>query len=114
MALAAPPPIGEYAVVVSDSWLKERKADLKHLNARKEEISTFVAAAAVSGDVVSDYPEVGWANEKIGQRAYYADVTLAGPDLLNTETLKEKVMEGALFLSASRLRRSRRKNRAFS
>jgi hypothetical protein len=56
MALAAPPPIGEYAAVVSDSWLLERQADLKHLTARKQEISAFVAGSAVSGDVVSDYP----------------------------------------------------------
>ncbi len=103
MALAAPPPIGEYAAVVSDSWLQEREADLRHLNARKEEISTFVAASAVSGDVVSDYSEVGWADEMVGRRARYADLTLVGPELLDTETLREKVIEGALFWSGKPL-----------
>ncbi len=103
MALAAPPPIGEYAAVVSDSWLHEREADLKHLNARKAEISTFVAASAVSGNVVSEYPEAGWADEMVGRRARYADLTVAGPELLNTETLKEKVIEGALFWSGKPL-----------
>lgn len=103
MALAAPPPIGEYAAVVSDSWLQEREADLKLLNARKEEISTFVATCAVSGNVVSEYPEAGWADEMVGRRARYADLTLAGPELLKTETLKEKVIEGALFWSGKPL-----------
>ena len=103
MALAAPPPIGEYAAVVSDGWLQEREADLKHLDARKAEISTFVAASAVSGDVVSDYPEVAWADEMIGRRARYADLTLAGPELLKTETLREKAIEGALFWSGKPL-----------
>jgi len=103
MTLAAPPPIGEYAAVVSDGWLQERQADMKRLDARKEEISAFVAASAVSGDVVSGYPEVAWADEMVGRRARYADLTLAGPELLNTETLKEKVVEGALFWSGKPL-----------
>jgi nucleotide-binding universal stress UspA family protein len=103
MALAAPPPIGEYAAVVSDGWLQEREADLKHLNARKEKVATIVAASAVSGDVVSEYPEAGWADEMIGRRGRYADLTLAGPELLKTETLKEKVVEGALFWSGKPL-----------
>lgn len=103
MALAAPPPIGEYAAVVSDSWLRERQADQKHLDARKEEMSTFVAASAISGDVVSGYPEIAWADEMVGQRARYADLTLAGPALLKTDTLKEKVIEGALFWSGKPL-----------
>ena len=32
VALAAPPPIGEYAGMVSDPWLEERQADLKRLS----------------------------------------------------------------------------------
>lgn len=103
MAMAAPPPIGEYAAVVSDSWQHERKADLKRLNARKEEISAFVAASAVSGDVVGGYPEIAWADEMVGRRARYADLTLAGPELLRTGTLRQKVIEGALFFSGKPL-----------
>ena len=103
MALAAPPPIGEYAVVVSDGWMQERQADQRRLKARTEEISAFVAANPVSGDVVSDYAEVGWADEMVGRRARYADLTLAGPELLVSETLRQKVIEGALFWSGKPL-----------
>ncbi|THF55437.1 universal stress protein [Ollibium composti] len=103
MALAAPPPIGEYAVVVSDGWMQERQADQRRLKARTEEISAFVAANPVSGDVVSDYAEVGWADEMVGRRARYADLTLAGPELLASETLRQKVIEGALFWSGKPL-----------
>ncbi|TIT28890.1 MAG: universal stress protein, partial [Mesorhizobium sp.] len=31
VTLAAPPPVGEFAVVVSEDWLKERQADEKLL-----------------------------------------------------------------------------------
>jgi nucleotide-binding universal stress UspA family protein len=103
MMLAAPPPIGEYAAVISDSWLRERETDLRHLNARKAEIAAFVTARAVSGDVVSGYPEIAWADEVVGQRARYADLTLAGPALLKAGMLKEKVVEGALFSSGKPL-----------
>ncbi|MGN6537181.1 MAG: universal stress protein [Mesorhizobium sp.] len=99
MALAAPPPIGEYAVVVSDGWMQERQADQRRLKARTEEISAFVAASPISGDIVSDYAEVGWADEMVGRRARYADLTFAGPELLASETLRQKVIEGALFWS---------------
>jgi nucleotide-binding universal stress UspA family protein len=103
MALAAPPPIGEYAVVVSDGWMQERQADQRRLKARTEEISAFVAASPVSGDIVSNYAEVGWADEMVGRRARYADLTLAGPELLASETLRQKVIEGALFWSGKPL-----------
>lgn len=103
MALAAPPPIGEYAVVVSDGWMQERQADQRRLKARTEEISAFVAANPVSGDVVSDYAEIGWADEMVGRRARYADLTLAGPGLLASESLRQKVIEGALFWSGKPL-----------
>jgi nucleotide-binding universal stress UspA family protein len=62
-----------------------------------------VAANPVSGDVVSDYEEVGWADEMVGRRARYADLTLAGPELLASETLRQKVIEGALFWSGKPL-----------
>lgn len=103
MKMAAPPPIGEYAAVVSESWMEERQADMKRLDACKQEISAFIAANAVSADVISAYPEIAWADEMVGQRARYADLTLAPPDLLKTEMLKEKVIEGALFWSGKPL-----------
>ncbi|WP_246674955.1 hypothetical protein [Mesorhizobium sp. B2-4-11] len=52
-----------------------------------------------SGDAVSAYPEVSWADETIGCRARYADIIIAGPEVLAGETLKGKVIEGALFSS---------------
>jgi nucleotide-binding universal stress UspA family protein len=83
--------------------MQERQADQRRLKARTEEISAFVAANPVSGDVVSDYAEVGWADEMVGRRARYADLTLAGPELLASETLRQKVVEGALFWSGKPL-----------
>ncbi len=62
-----------------------------------------MAASPVSGDVVSDYTEVSWADEMIGRRARYADLTLAGPELLASETLRQKIIEGALFWSGKPL-----------
>jgi nucleotide-binding universal stress UspA family protein len=103
VALAAPPPVGEYAAMVSDVWLQERQADLKALKARTAEISSFVASSSASGDVSSEYPEVAWADEAIGRRARYADLTLIGPQLLAGGTLKDKVIEGALFSSGKPL-----------
>ena len=51
------------------------------------------------GDVAAEYAELAWADEAIGRRARYADLTVMGPEVLGTELLRSKVIEGALFSS---------------
>jgi nucleotide-binding universal stress UspA family protein len=53
----------------------------------------------VSADVATAYPELGWADEVVGRRARYADVTLLGPDLMKDERLAPKAVDGVLFSS---------------
>jgi len=103
VAIAAPPPVGEYAAIVSEDWLKERQADVTLLKKRVTAVSAFLADRALSADVSSEYPEIGWADERIGRRARYADITVVGPELLASETLKSKVIEGVLFSSGKPL-----------
>jgi nucleotide-binding universal stress UspA family protein len=103
VVIAAPPPVGEYAAIVSEAWLEERQAEMKQLEKRTASVSAFLASTALSADVSSEYPEVGRADEIIGRRARYADITVVGPELLTGETLKGKVIEGALFSSGKPL-----------
>lgn len=103
LALAAPPPIGQYGAMASTGWVEERQADLKRLEERTAVVTAFLAARQTSADVASDYPEIVRADDVIGRRARYADLTLIGPELLATETLKEKAIEGALFSSVQPL-----------
>ena len=98
-SFAAPPQIGEYAAMVSDAWLQEREGDLARLAARTKEVAALLAEAPVSVDISSAYPELRWGDDVIGRRARYADVTLLGPELLASETLREKSIEGTLFSS---------------
>ena len=101
--LASPPPIGGYVAVISDAWLEEPEADEKRLKARAGAITALLAADAISADVSSEYTEITWADETVGRRAQYADLTFVGPELLSSELLKEKVIEGALFSSGKPL-----------
>ena len=103
VALAAPPPIGEYAAVVSDAWLEERQADEAQLKSRADSISKSMEVRAKSADISGAYTETAWADEAIGRRARYADLTVAGPGLLSRDTLKDKVIEGVLFSSGKPL-----------
>jgi nucleotide-binding universal stress UspA family protein len=66
---------------------------------RAEAVSRLVATLDVSADVVSRYSETAFSEEAVGVRARYADITILGPDLLSDELLRNRVMEGALFLS---------------
>jgi nucleotide-binding universal stress UspA family protein len=104
MTLAMPPPVGDYgSAFVLDGWLHERERDLERLEACKGEIVDVLAQGPVSGDVVAGYPEISWADEMVGRRARYADVTLVGPALLNGHPLREQAIEGALFWSGKPL-----------
>lgn len=100
---ASPPPIGEYAAAVSDAWLQERQEEERRLEARREALIAHLARKTLSADIVTEYPELAWADEVIGRRGLYADVTLAGPEVLATETLRPKIIEGALFASGKPL-----------
>ena len=99
LAFAAPPPVGEYAAMASAGWAEEREADLKRLEERIAAVTSFLAARETSADIASEYPEIAWADEVIGRRARCTDLTLIGPELLATKTLKAKTIEGALFSS---------------
>lgn len=103
VTLAAPPAIGAYAVVVSDAWLDERRADTEHLERRSKEVAQLLAGTSISGDVTSAYPEYAWSDETIGRRARYADLTVVGPELITAGALREKVIEGVLFSSGKPL-----------
>lgn len=99
VALAAPPPIGDYAAPMPDSWTEEHQADIDRLDQRTAAISALLAPMEISADVTDTYPETPWADEIIGRRARYADIMIVGPDLLSGETLREKTIDGALFSS---------------
>jgi hypothetical protein len=66
----------------SQPWLEERQAELKRLKERTSAVAAFLSQSAVSADLSDDYPDTAWADEVIGRRARYADLTVLGPDLL--------------------------------
>ncbi|MDG4875269.1 universal stress protein [Mesorhizobium sp. WSM4935] len=103
LVIAAPPSGGAYAEVVSPAWLAEREAEMEMLQKRISAVSKILSASPVSTDQSDDYPDHAWADEVIGRRARYADLTVLGSDLLLSKTLKEKVIEGALFSSGKPL-----------
>jgi len=99
VTFAAPPPMGAYAAVVSDAWVQERQADSARLEERMAALAARLSADPVAADIACDCPEIAWADEAIGRRGRYCDLTLIGPELLAAGTLKEKTIEGALFSS---------------
>lgn len=95
----APSPRGGYGVVVSTSWLLERENDIAAMKKRERQIASLIKNARLSCDIDSHYCEKAWADEIIGQRARFSDLTLLGPDLLHQPGLKMPVLSGALFHS---------------
>ena len=101
--MAAPPPFGGYAAIMSDAWLQERQADVERLQQQTATVSALLATSPISSDVSSEYSEEAWADEVIGRRARYADLTVIGPELLARGALKNKVVSGTLFSSGKPL-----------
>lgn len=96
--VAAPPPVG-YTTMLTEAWFEERQEDLRRLDAARAEVTAFLAARSIPSDVTAEFPELSWADETIGLRARYADLTIMGPKLLATNTLRAKTIEGTLFFS---------------
>lgn len=95
----APTPMGGYGIVVSPAWLLEREADIAAMKKRERQIISLVQNAGLKADVDSYYCEKDWADEIIGQRARFSDLTLIGPDLLHQPALKTPALSGTLFHS---------------
>jgi nucleotide-binding universal stress UspA family protein len=102
VAIAAPPPMGD-AVLMADVWAKERQAVMGRVTDRGSAVSAFIAKNELRGDVSTEYPDIAWVDEAVGERARYADLTVIGPEILKTETLKSKIIEGILFSSGKPL-----------
>jgi nucleotide-binding universal stress UspA family protein len=99
ISLASPPPIGDYAATLSDAWLEERQQDLQQLEKRTKKINMFLNEAGISASVSSEYAEFVSAAGEIGRHARYSDLIFVGPEVLKSDLLKSKVVEGALFES---------------
>ncbi|MDN2566675.1 universal stress protein [Aquibium sp. A9E412] len=99
VALAPPPPGGEYAAVASDVWMQERDNDRAALDARMAAVSERLAGFDVSSDVDSAYPEKSQADDVVGRRARYADLIVIGPELATRPNLKTATVNAGLFES---------------
>jgi nucleotide-binding universal stress UspA family protein len=99
VAVAPPPPLGEFGGIVAESWIEQRNAEQKTLGDRVAAVSALLAAKAVPADVSGEYEETAILPEAVGRRARYADLTLLGAGLLADTQLKHLVIEGALFHS---------------
>lgn len=97
IAMAAPPPIGEYAISLSQAWLEEREQDTKMLTEKADELEALLAKRGLSADLSTEYVEEAGAEGAIGTRARYSDLVVVGPDVLGTVNLKRHVVNGVLF-----------------
>lgn len=99
--LAPAPTTGEFAAMVSDGWIQERQAGQKRLEDRSAAVTAGLSGTSISADVSTAYPELAWADEVVGRRARYADLTMVGAGLLGDDMLGARAIEGALFSSGT-------------
>jgi nucleotide-binding universal stress UspA family protein len=103
LSIMPPPIVGRFGESVVSAWLAERQATLDRLEERRVAIGSRLADRRLSAEVVLEHAEESWAGEAVGRRARYADLTLIGPRQTTSGPLKERVLEGALFLSGKPL-----------
>ncbi|WP_037469739.1 universal stress protein [Sinorhizobium fredii] len=97
--LAVPPPLGEYAAM-SVAWLDERAEDMQQLDKAVERVRATLKGLGISFDANGSTCETAWADDDVGNRARYADVTLIGASLKTDSPLRARAIDGALFYSA--------------
>lgn len=97
--LAAPPPLGDYAAM-SVAWLDERAEDVQQLDEAVEGARATLRGLGISFDANGVYCETAWADNDVGNRARYADITFIGASLKPDSLLRARAIDGALFYSA--------------
>ncbi|MDE3822879.1 universal stress protein [Sinorhizobium meliloti] len=97
--IATLPPMGDLAAI-SAAWIDSRDGDMEQLRQSVREAREILGSAGLSYDVVGRYSETMRLGQDVGERAWYADVTLVGTSLRVDDLLRRGVIEGALFYSA--------------
>ncbi|WP_043621388.1 universal stress protein [Ensifer sp. ZNC0028] len=98
--LAASPPIGDFAAAISIDWLNERQREVDKLESCVARATDILTREGISFSVETKYTEAAWADDEIGERARYADLTLVGDGLMLDPELRSRTIDGALFNSA--------------
>lgn len=96
MAAMAPQPNGRYATL-APAWLEERERMQQELAERAEQVRDRIATTGLSFHVDTVYTEVAGAGYDIGERALYADLVVAGPEVFEDNDLKPQIVSGAIF-----------------
>jgi nucleotide-binding universal stress UspA family protein len=97
--VAAAAPVGEYAVMASDVWVKEREREIAEVDGRVSAVKELLREQGIAGEAFGAYWEMAWLGEAVAHRARHADLTVFGPDLLAQKTIREPLINGALFES---------------
>ncbi len=98
--LAASPPIGDFAAAISIDWLNERQREVDKLESCVARATDILTREGISFSVETKYTEAAWADDEIGERARYADLTLVGDGLMLDPELRSRTIDGTLFNSA--------------
>lgn len=98
--IAISPPIGEFAISLSETWMEERDADLKAIGKRFETAARLLDAYGISYDIDTEYAEAAWTDTAVGLHAHYADLVVLGHSVLKSDLAAPPVLEGAIFRSA--------------
>ncbi|MCG5485491.1 MAG: universal stress protein [Sinorhizobium meliloti] len=97
--LAAPPAVGDYTAL-SVALLDERAEEMKQLDEAVRRARATLKDLGISFDANGIYCETAWADDDVGSRARYADLTLIGASLQTDPSLRNRTIDGALFYSA--------------
>lgn len=95
--VAAPPPVGAHLESVSTVWLAERKADQIKLRKRAGEIDSLLASSGIPYELEEAYTEAFRIDDIVGRRAQFADAVLIGASVLANQSVRNAVIDGALF-----------------
>lgn len=93
----------EVSVTAIDPYIQLQEQELANIEEKRKALASYLFGRSIPSDVTSDYRDVGYADEIIGRRARYADLTVIGPRLLMDEDYKAVTIKGALYGSPTPL-----------
>lgn len=100
VAIAEPPPTGEYAAELALEWQELRSKDLSDLAEKSAHARQVLEQSGVSFDVQTAYEERSLLDDAVGLRARYCDLVLLSRNALAVEDAVVPLVDGSLFQSA--------------
>lgn len=101
ISVTPPVPMSDGLEHRASDWLRKRDEGRARLRSRALEIDGILGQQAISYDVKEIYAELSQLDSVIGRDGLFADLMVLNPTMMLDPSLRDAIVEGALYIAGS-------------